>query len=129
MSVVGTEFIAESLAQKGMKWTFNPPATPHFGGPCERMVRSCKQAMYSILGNQPLTEEILQTTLCLIEQTLNGRPLTPVSYDVKDLEALTPNHFLLGKPGFCLPILPYAEDYLDHTKSFSPVTSLRGYHL
>ena len=74
--------------------------------------------MYSILGNQSLTEEVLQTTLCLIEQTLNGRPLTPVSSDVKDLEALTPNHFLLGKPSLCLPILPYAEDYLDHRKAF-----------
>ena len=112
------EYIAESLAQKGVKWTFNPPASPHFGGPWERMVRSCKQAMYSILGNQSLTEEVLQTTLCLIEQTLNGRPLTPVSSDVKDLEALTPNHFLLGKPSLCLPILPYAEDYLDHRKAF-----------
>ena len=62
--------------------------------------------MYAVLGNRSVTEDVLSTTMCIIEQTLNARPLTPVSSDVVDLEALTPNHFLLGNKNFCLPYLP-----------------------
>ena len=35
---------------------------------------------------------------CLVEQFLNSRPLTAASSDPKDLDALTPNHFLFGGP-------------------------------
>ena len=55
---------------------------------------------------------------CVVEQTLNARPLTPVSSDVNDLEALTPNHFLLGNKNHCLPYLPCAEEFVDHRKLF-----------
>ena len=41
-------------------------------------------------------DEVLHTTFCLVENALNSRPLTPVSADPGDLNALTPNHFLLG---------------------------------
>ena len=44
--------------------------------------------------------------------------MTPVSSDVNDLEALTPNHFLLGNKKVCLPYLPCAEDFVDHRKLF-----------
>ena len=52
--------------------------------------------MYAVLGNRSVTEDVLSTTMCLVEQTLNARPLTPVSSDAADLEAITPNDFLLG---------------------------------
>jgi transposase InsO family protein len=95
--------IEQSLAQTGIKWKFNPPGAPHFGGVWERLVRSCKKAMFNILGRRRLTDDLLQTTMCLVEQTLNARPLTAVSSDVTDLEAITPNHFLIGRPSVCLP--------------------------
>ena len=100
--------IEEHLIQRGIRWKFNPPAAPHFGGVWERLVRSCKKAMYAVLGNRSVTEHILSITMCIVEQILNARPLTTVSSDVNDLEALTPNHFLLGKRNVCLPYLPYA---------------------
>ena len=57
--------------------------------------------MYTVLGNKSVTEDVLSTTMCIVEQTLNARPLTPVCSDVNELEALTPNHFLLAnKNGF-----------------------------
>ena len=60
------------------------------------LVRSVKRVLYDILGSRRVNEEVLGTTLCLIEQALNPRPITPVSTDSRELEALTQNHFLLG---------------------------------
>ena len=85
------------FALKGVTWKFNPPGAPHHGGSWERLVRSVKRVLYDILGSRRVTEEVLGTTLCLVEQALNSRPITPVSTDSRELEALTPNHFLPGQ--------------------------------
>ena len=108
------ERIEEHLIQQGIRWKFNPTAAPHFGGVWKRLLRSCKKAMYVVLGNRSVTEDVLSTTMCIVEQTLIARPLTPVSSDVNDLEELTPNHFLLGTTNVCLPYLPCAEEFVDH---------------
>ena len=96
--------IPAHLNERACQWKFNPPASPHFGGVWERLVRSCKKAMFAVLNGRRLTEETLVTTLCLVEQLLNSRPLTAVSSDMSDLEALTPNHFLLGRSTVFLPV-------------------------
>ena len=75
--------------------------------------------MYEVLGNRSVTEDVLSTRcckMCLVEQTFNARPLTPVSSDAGDLEAITPNHFLLGNKNLCLPYLSGAEQFVDHRK-------------
>ena len=41
--------------------------------------------------------------MCEVESIVNGRPLTKVSDNPKDLEALTPNHLLLPRSGTTLP--------------------------
>ena len=74
--------------------------------------------MYAVLGNRSVTEDVLSTTMCLVEQTLNARPLTPASSDATDLEAINPNHFLLGNKNLCLPYLSGAEQFVDHRKLF-----------
>ena len=112
------ERIEEHLVQQGIRWKFNPPAAPHFKGVWERLVRSCKKAMYAVLGNRSNIEDVLSTTMCLVEQMLNARPLTPVSSDVNDLESITPNHLLLGNKNVCLPYLPCAEEIVNHRKLF-----------
>ena len=56
--------------------------------------------------------------MCIVEQNLNARPLTPVSSDVNDLEALNPNHFFLGNKNVCLPCVPCADEFVDHRKLF-----------
>ena len=89
--------VANTVAEQGIKWSFNYPAARHFGGVWERLVRSCKKALYNVLGKQSLSEDKLRTVLCIVEQLINNRPLTDVSGDVADLEPLTPNHFLIGQ--------------------------------
>ena len=73
--------IESDLAQKKIVWKFNPPGAPHFCGIWERLVRSCKKVMIAVLDSRGHTEEVLSTTMCLVEQTLNARPLTAVSDD------------------------------------------------
>ena len=72
------------MAQKQIKWKFNPLGAPHFGGVWERMVRSCKEAMMTIQGNRTLTDDVLSTTMCPVAQILNSRPLTSVSDNPED---------------------------------------------
>ena len=55
------------------------------------------------MKEQTLDDERLLTLLCEVEQIVNGRPLTKVSDDPNDAEALTPNHLLLLQPGPGLP--------------------------
>ena len=110
--------IESDLAQKKIVWKFNPPGAPHFGGIWERLVQSCKKVMIAILDNRSLTDKVLSTTMCLVEQTLNARPLTAVSDDPEDLTALTPNHFLLGRENASAPFMPSSERYHDLRKSF-----------
>ena len=56
--------------------------------------------------------------MCLVEQTLNARPLTAVSDDPEDLTALTPNHFLLGQENASAPFMPSSDRYHDLRKLF-----------
>ena len=65
-----------------------------------------------------MTDDVLISTLCLVEQTLNVRPLRSVSDDPDDLEDLTPNHFLLGKANLAIPFLPDAQRYTDLRRVF-----------
>lgn len=92
--------IQGAFLQKGIDWTFNPPAASHHGGVWERLIRMVRKVLVSILQQQSLDDESLHTILCEVEAILNDRPITKVSDDVNDLEALTPNHVLLlkGKP-------------------------------
>ena len=56
--------------------------------------------------------------MCQVEQTLIARPLTPVSYDPSDLNALTLYHFLIDRPYISVCYIPNAENYPDLRKAF-----------
>ena len=110
--------IHQSLAQQSIVWKFNSLGAPHFGGVWERRVRNCKKALYSILGTRSLTLQMLTTTMCLVEQALNARPVTSVSDDPYNLEGLTPNHFLIGPRFIAQPLLPEASRQVDVAESY-----------
>ena len=63
------------------------------------------------MGNRTLKDDVLSTTMCLVEPILNSRPMTSVSDDPEDLEALTPNHFLLGRASSTTPFIPDVQRY------------------
>ena len=59
--------------------------------------------MRAITKEQLLDDEGLNTLMCEVEAIVNGRPLTKLSDDPRDLEPLTPNHLLLLRSGSKLP--------------------------
>ncbi|CAG2192602.1 unnamed protein product [Mytilus edulis] len=95
--------IENAMLQKNIDWQFNPPAGSHFGGVWERLIRSVRKTMNSVIREQVLDDDGLNTVFCEIESTLNSRPITMNSDDPSDLEALTPNHLLLMKRKAYLP--------------------------
>ena len=69
--------------------------------------------MIAVLDGRSMADDVLITTMGLVKQRLNARPLTSVSDDPDDLEALTPNHFLLRRAKLATPFLPDAQRYTD----------------
>ena len=79
-----------------------------------------KTHLRRIISDIKLTFEEFTTVLTQIEAVLNSRPLAPMPCDDDGIEALTPGHFLVGKPLEALP---------DPSDSYRPVSLLRRWHL
>lgn len=103
------DVISNHLTQSGIIWSFNPPASPHFGGLFEAGIKSVKYHLKRVIGETVLTYEEFATVLTRIEAILNSRPLCSMSSDPEDFNGLTPGHFLIG--GFLLGLPEY--DFLD----------------
>ena len=84
---------------RGVKWNFNPPLAPHFGGVRETMIKAAKRAAYAILGSANVKDEEMTTAFPGAEALINSRPLTYQSENPFDDVPLTPNHFLFGQVG------------------------------
>ena len=80
------------------------------GGAWERIIRLIRKIQRVLLGQQLVTDEMLQTLVPEIAGILNSRPLTPVSGDPKDLEPLTPNHLLLLRSNPRLPVGSFGKE-------------------
>ena len=61
-----------------------------------------KKTLKGILKDRVVPKEALRTALVEAEGIMNSRPITHVSSDTGDIEALTPNHLLLlrANPSF-----------------------------
>lgn len=88
--------MSQELSNRNINWHFIPAAAPHMGGSWERLVRSIKTTLHVILKERAPKEEVLSTLMAEAENIVNGRPLTHISIDPKDMESMTPNHFLIG---------------------------------
>ena len=81
---------------------------------------SRKTHLKRVTTNVKLTYKELSTVLTQIEACLNRRPLTRMYCNDDGVEALTPGHFLIGRP---IEALPDASD------TDQPLTLLKRWHL
>nr|XP_049467061.1 uncharacterized protein LOC125908380 [Anopheles coluzzii] len=111
------ETLAAIFTNAHTRWTFNPPGAPHMGGVWERMVRSVKAAISTVMeAKHAPDDETFETVILDAEAMINSRPLTYVPLDPENQEAITPNHFLLGSSSGVKqqPVLP--TNYRDSLK-------------
>ena len=97
------ETIADFCSSQAIELKFIPERAPHFGGLWEAAVKSLKRHLKRVVGENKLTFEELTTILTQIEACLNSRPLTRIPSDSDGIEALTPEHFLVGQPLEAIP--------------------------
>lgn len=90
--------ISDALAQRQVKWIFNPPAASNFGGLWEAGIKSAKHHLRRIIKDSySFTYIEFVTLLVRIEGILNSRPLIDLSPDPADgVDYLSPGHFLIG---------------------------------
>ena len=107
------ERIQAILTNGGIQWKFNPPAASHQRGVWERLISSIRRILRSLIGERLLNDEVLRTFLVEIEKILNDRPITSVSSDPQDFEALMPNHILLLRrnQSFCLDVFEESDKF------------------
>lgn len=99
----GQNQISTFSAENGITFHFNPPAAPHQGGLWEGAIKGVKHHLRRVIGEHVLTLPGFTTLTTQAEAMLNSRPLTPLSNDPTDLTALTPGHFLIGRPLAAVP--------------------------
>ena len=71
-----------------------------------------EEALKKMLGRTKLKFNEFRTIVTEIEAILNNRPLTYVSSDLEDPQALTPSHLLYGDRLTSLPYDPSVEEEL-----------------
>ena len=109
--------VIQAARRKNVDWIFNPPLASHHGGAWERMIRTVRRVLLSLLSSSPrMTDEILQTVMCEAESIVNSRPITKSSEDINDDTPLSPNHLLLLRENCSIPwgIFHNSDTYRKH---------------
>lgn len=95
--------IGRYMTQREIEWTFNPPYASHRGGAWERLIRSARSILRALTTEQLVNDEQLTTLMTEAEKIMNDRPITQVSNDPTDPQALTPSMLLLMKSNSSVP--------------------------
>ena len=88
-----------------ISWKKNPPVSSHMGGAWERMIKSIRNVLDSLLKEHHarLDDESLHTLLVEAENIVNSRPLTLENLSDPDSQPLTANHLLTLKTKVVMP--------------------------
>ena len=83
--------LKEFSAEKGMRWQFITPGTPHQNGCAEALVKGAKKALRKAIGEQVPTPFELYTCLLEVANLMNQRPIGRIPNDPDDGSYLCPN--------------------------------------
>ncbi|GFS52742.1 integrase catalytic domain-containing protein [Trichonephila clavipes] len=119
--------IMDFLSKEQIKWNFNPPSAPHFGGLWEAGIKSLKYNLKRVIGNSILSHEEFLTLVVQIEAVLNSRPFCPLSNDPNDVETLTPAHFLVRSSVVAVPDPDYTEIPMNRLSRWQLVQRMNQY--
>ena len=91
------------MTQREIEWKFNPPYSSHRGGAWERLIRSARAILKALTTEQLVNDEQLVTLMTETEKIMNDRPITQVSNDPNDPQALSPSMLLLMRSNPSVP--------------------------
>ena len=97
--------ISQFRTSQRITWKFIPERSPHFGDLWESCDKSVKYHFKRVLST---TFEEYTTVLTQVEACLNSRPLAALPCNNDGCDALTPGHFLIGRPLEVLPPFKYS---------------------
>lgn len=117
--------ITNYMHEQAIEWHFIPPHAPNFGGLWEAAVKSFKYHLKRSVGDRILAYDELETVCIEIEAILNSRPLTPLSADPNDLEALTPGHFITGDSLRRIPEQNYQDTPDNRLSAWNQLTKIK----
>lgn len=113
-------YIQNTFANDKIRFHFNPPSAPHWGGQWESFVKLTKHHLNRIETTIRLTFEDMTTTLAQIEACINSRPLCTITSDVNDLDPITAGHLLIGTSLNLIPepsLLTLKDNTLDRVQA------------
>ncbi|XP_071950981.1 uncharacterized protein [Antedon mediterranea] len=110
--------LTSRLAKFKVRFCFNPPSAPHFGGLWEREVRSIKCALKGVLRDRVVPDVVLRTVLTEVEGIMNSKPLGYASSEIADIDPVTPNMLLMGRRDPALPMVVYDESELKRRRNW-----------
>jgi hypothetical protein len=111
-SIFNSSEVTNYLSDCQIEWRFIPKRAPWYGGFWVRLVGLTKEALKKMLGRTKLKFAEFRTIVTEIEAILNDRPITYVSSDLNDPQALTPSHLMYGDRLTPLPHNPAVEEEL-----------------
>lgn len=110
--------VSRFMSEHRIAWKFIAPRAPWQGGFYERLIGIVKNCLRKVLYKKRLSFDELVTILAEVELRVNNRPLTYVSTESNELEALTPSHLVQGRRLNPMPELDNVEladpPFLDH---------------
>lgn len=119
------EPLSEFASQQGIKFSFIPAYSPHFGGLWEAGIKSAKFLIQRAVGNSHLTYEEISTLFAQVESILNSRPLCELSSSPQDLLPLTPGTFIIGRALTALPAPDYKNCKEGQLKRYQRLEMIR----
>lgn len=84
-------------------WIFNPLSASHIGRMWDRQIPKVRKELNSLRGQQNLHDESFNNLFCEAGSIVISKPITVVSDNPNELQALTRNHLLSLPPGDVLP--------------------------